>query len=111
MITTMAVIAVMLFLGIGVILGAGAFYSDEPLPLENEKPRPLATIPAQGFFIQNWALDTSRAVGDVQAQVPIELLMSQLEEHIRLEEAVALEYVREPSEARLHATTSARFLN
>ena len=110
MITTMLAVGLIMFLGVGVILGVGAFYSGESVPLENEQALPMSVKPQQGFFLQNWELDTLRAQRDDRA-LPIDLLLSEVEEHIRLEEAVAHEYVREPSEARLRASTSARFLH
>ena len=43
--------------------------------------------------------------------VPIELLLQQIEHHIRLEQAAAESFVAYPSHAQLHSKTTSPFVN
>ncbi|MGP8253838.1 MAG: hypothetical protein ACLQHF_17550 [Terracidiphilus sp.] len=45
------------------------------------------------------------------AQVPIELLLLQIENHVRLEHAVAESFIGFPSEALLRSKTASTFVN
>ena len=42
---------------------------------------------------------------------PVEVLLLQLEQHIRLEQAAAEGFVRTPTAESLHGATSSRFAN
>jgi len=44
-------------------------------------------------------------------QVPIELLLLQIENHVRLEQAAAESFVEFPTYALLHSKTTSRFMN
>jgi hypothetical protein len=44
-------------------------------------------------------------------QVPIEVLLLQLENHVRLEQAAAESFVEFPTYALLHSKTTSRFMN
>ena len=43
--------------------------------------------------------------------VPIEVLLQQIEHHVRLEEAAAESFVAYPSHAQLHSKTTSTFIN
>jgi hypothetical protein len=44
-------------------------------------------------------------------QVPIEVLLQQIEHHVRLEQAAAESFVAYPSHAQLHSKTTSPFVN
>ena len=44
-------------------------------------------------------------------QVPIEVLLQQIENHVRLEQAAAESFVAFPTNAQLHSKTTSSFLN
>jgi hypothetical protein len=44
-------------------------------------------------------------------QVPIEILLQQIENHVRLEQAAAESFVRFPTQALLHSKTTSPFVN
>jgi hypothetical protein len=46
-----------------------------------------------------------------QPRIPIEALLAQIENHIRLEQAAAESFVEYPTPALLHSKTSSTFLN
>ena len=50
------------------------------------------------------AIETSR-------QVPIEVLLLQIENHVRLEQAAAESFIGFPSHTLLHSKTTAKFVN
>jgi hypothetical protein len=68
---------------------------------EPEKARPTAkpAIPAPRFFV-----DPSR-------QVPIEALLLQIENHVRLEQAAAESFLEAPNAAHLHSRTTSPLVN
>jgi len=64
-----------------------------------EKPAVQPAIPAPRFFV-----DPSR-------QVPIEALLLQIENHVRLEQAAAESFLQAPDSARLHSRTTSALVN
>lgn len=68
------------------------------------KPR-VAAAPAR-FFV-----DRVTPSGPPMPQIPIELLLQQIENHVRLEHAVAESFVARPSYDKLHSKTTSSFLN
>ena len=44
-------------------------------------------------------------------QVPIELLLAQIENHVRLERAAAESFIEFPTQALLHIKTTSKFVN
>jgi hypothetical protein len=47
----------------------------------------------------------------VHTQVPIEVLLQQIETHVRMEQAAAESFVQFPTQAHLHTKTSSPFVN
>jgi len=104
-----------MFLMIGVIgmvvlvLGCGLF-----LGLREADEAPLAArglcegIPSR-FFAQGVEAPVGAAGREVQ--VPVALLLSQLEQHIRLEEAAVEVFLQAPSVRNLHAPTTSTMVN
>ena len=64
-----------------------------------EKPAVKPSIPAPRFFV-----DPSR-------QVPIEALLLQIENHVRLEQAAAECFLESPNASRLHSRTISTLVN
>lgn len=77
-------------------------------PAEQAQPEVPALQPAAParFF-------ADRVTPNVPATmpIPVELLLQQLENHIRLEQAAAESFVAYPSQARLHSKTTSSFVN
>jgi hypothetical protein len=72
---------------------------------ERTEPRisaqPQAPKPAARFFVEPMA----------QPRVPLEALLAQIENHVRLEQAAAESFVEFPTPALLHSKTSSPFVN
>ena len=71
---------------------------------ERSEPRISAqpqAKPAARFFVESMA----------QPRVPIEALLAQIENHVRLEQAAAESFVEYPTSALLHSKTSSPFVN
>jgi hypothetical protein len=72
---------------------------------ERSEPRisaqPQAAKPAARFFVESIA----------QPRLPIEALLAQIENHVRLEQAAAESFVEYPTPALLHSKTSSPFVN
>jgi len=85
-------------------LAFGAATRGEPAPREREAG--LKTAPALKA-----ALSTPRFFGedlapvDMERRVPLEVLLLQIERHIRLEQAAAESFLHDPSPESLHSRT------
>ena len=78
---------------------------NSPLPaVQPELPVAKAT-PAR-FFADQAAPSIA-----VPPQVPIEVLLQQIENHVRLEQAAAESFIAFPTQALLHSKTSSPFVN
>src|SRR5437870_10000987 len=89
--------AVLSMFGLAVTcLAFGAATRGEPT---TEKPavRPAATVPAPRFFVEPVSPHT---------RVPIEALLLQIENHVRLEHAAAESFLQTPNSALLHSRTT-----
>jgi len=91
-----------------VALAFGAAMRSEPWnsPAQPELPLVKAATPAR-FFSDRAPVPP--AVSPVQ--VPIEVLLLQIENHVRLEQAAAESFLAFPSQALLHSKTSSPFVN
>ena len=76
-------------------------------PLENvsePQPEPVqAPVPTR-FFVNDIGLP-------VQPRVPLEALLLQIENHVRLEQAAAESFLSAPTSALLHGKTISPFVN
>jgi hypothetical protein len=63
---------------------------------------------ATRFFVEPGELVIPLAA---RQRVPIEALLLQLEDHVRLEHAAAESYLASPDAMRLHSRTTSRFMN
>lgn len=91
-----------------VALAFGAAMRSEPWnsPAQPELPLVKAATPARFFSDRS---PVPPAVSPVQ--VPIEVLLLQIENHVRLEQAAAESFLAFPSQALLHSKTSSPFVN
>src|SRR5215470_6045517 len=76
---------------------------------ESSKPAIQPAVPAvkpaaSRFF-------SERVVPTIPLQVPIEVLLQQIENHVRLEQAAAESFVRFPTHDVLHSKTTSTFVN
>jgi hypothetical protein len=80
--------------------------SDSPVQPSLVKP----VVPARFFSDRAAAMPTMPPVIPPQ-QVPIEVLLLQIENHVRMEQAAAEIFLAFPSQARLHSKTASPFVN
>ncbi len=73
-------------------------------------PMVKAVAPARFFSDRAGATPTVPPVVSPQ-QVPIEVLLLQIENHVRMEQAAAEMFLAFPSQARLHSKTTSPFVN
>ena len=92
--------AVLSMFGLAVTcLAFGAATRNTPAEPAKERPAIKPAVPAPRFFV-----DPSR-------QVPIEALLLQIENHVRLEQAAAEGFLQAPNAAHLHSRTSSPLVN
>jgi hypothetical protein len=72
------------------------------------KPALPARPAAPAHFFADRVLPT---IPSPQPQVPIEVLLREIEDHVRLEQAAAESYVDFPTEALLYCKTTSPFVN
>ncbi len=84
---------------VGAMLLVAAAQPSAPPAVEKTTP---VTLPAARFFVED--------MPDVSAQVPIEVLLLQIERHVRLEQAAAESFVDLPTRELLHSRTSSPLL-
>jgi hypothetical protein len=86
---------------------AAATHPNSPeLPAQSELPVTKAAPASPRFFVERVA-----APRPPLPQIPVELLLQQIENHVRLEHAAAESFVALPTYAKLHSKTTSSFLN
>jgi hypothetical protein len=78
--------------------GATRVQASQPQP----DVRPNAELPSQRFFADPPA---------AQPTVPVSVLLAQIEQHIRLEQAAAESFIEHPTAASLHGRTTSPFIH
>ena len=73
---------------------------DQPEPEVRPAPEPLKPFVPARFFA-----DTGAMPAQAHMKVPIEALLLQIENHVRLEQAAAESFVESPTSALLHSKT------
>ncbi len=69
---------------------------------------PLAkAVTPPRFFLDNTATPASTP----SRQVPVEVLLQQIENHVRMEQAAAESFLALPTQAQLHSKTNSPFVN
>jgi len=102
-------------LGIAALAFGAATRSQSSDSSSNSKVQPQlplvqAATPARFFSDRAGATPTVPPVISPQ-QVPIEVLLLQIENHVRMEQAAAEVFIAFPSQARLHSKTTSPFVN
>jgi hypothetical protein len=82
--------------------------SDSPAQPQPSLLKPV--VPARFFSDRAAAMPTMPPVIPPE-QVPIEVLLLQIENHVRMEQAAAEVFLAFPSQARLHRKTTSPFVN
>jgi len=88
------------------VFGAATRSESSNPSVQPELPLAKAAAPAR-FFSDR--VPISPAVPPLQ--VPIDVLLLQIENHVRLEQAAAESFIAFPSQARLHSKTTSPFVN
>jgi hypothetical protein len=95
--------AVLSMFGLAVTcLAFGAATRGEEKPAPREAVKPAATLPAPRFFVDPVIAHT---------RIPIEALLLQIENHVRLEHAAAESFMEHPNSALLHSRTTSSLVN
>lgn len=97
--------------GIAAVAFAAATRSKSPnSAVQPEVPLVKAAAPAR-FFSDHVAAPPAVPLTVSPRQVPIEVLLLQLENHVRMEQAAAESFIAFPSQDRLHTKTTSSFVN
>jgi hypothetical protein len=83
--------------------------SSDPV-VQPELPLVKATAPAR-FFSERMPVAPTIPPVVTPGRVPIEVLLMQIENHVRMEQAAAEVFVTFPTQARLHSKTTSPFVN
>ena len=95
--------------GVGVAAAAfGAATRSEPRNSAVQPKLPLVKAVAPTRFFSD-SVATRPAVPS--GQVPIEVLLLQIENHVRMEQAAAELFIASPTQAQLHSKTNSPFVN
>ncbi len=78
--------------------------------VQPQLPLVKASAPARFFSDRAAATPTVPPVA-LPRQVPIEVLLLQIENHVRMEQAAAEVFIAFPTQARLHSKTASPFVN
>ena len=108
----MAMFLTIVFASLAVLaISSIVFAGLEPKPERSLDAQPEAKvrIPAPQFFAGDLAIpvDLSKA----KPRLPIEVLLSQIENHVRLEQAAAESFLSLPATETLHARSASTLLN
>ena len=68
--------------------------------------RPVKAVASGRFFV-----DSIVPPNNPRSYVPTEVLLAQIENHVRLEQAAAQSFLESPSNAQLHSKTTSAFVN
>jgi hypothetical protein len=105
--------AVMSLLGLAVCAALFAAATREE-HIEASRPAEKPSLGARRFFAAAPVAASSSEPLAADAEptlVPVEALMLQIEEHIRLEQAAAESFLHTPTEQSLHSRTASRLVN
>lgn len=97
------------FIGItfAAVAFAAATHPNSPdAPRQSELQAAKAAPAPARFFVERVT-----PLGAPLPQIPVEILLQQIENHVRLEHAAAESFVALPTYAKLHSKTTSSFLN
>ena len=92
--------------GVAALAFGAATRPDAPDPVVAQPEVPAKPVVPARFFAERPLLVIPRP-----PQVPIEVLLHQIENHVRLEQAAAESFVEFPTEALLHCKTTSPLVN
>lgn len=98
--------------GIGIAalaFGAATRSRSSDATVQPQLPLVKAATPAR--FFSDRAVTSPTVPAVPMSQVPIEVLLLQIENHIRMEQAAAEVFIAFPTEDRLHRKTTSPFVN
>jgi hypothetical protein len=90
--------------------GAATRSKSSDSAVQPELPLAKAVAPAR-FFSDRVTAPLTVPVAVSPRQVPIEVLLLQIENHVRMEQAAAEVFIAFPTQARLHSKTTSPFVN
>ena len=94
--------------GLAVTVAAfGAAVQPVQPPPEAKPVQPPAWKPATAYFFAS----DMKMPPPLEPQVPIEALLLQIDNHVRLEQAAAESFLQYPTSALLHSKTISKFVN
>ncbi|HET6934814.1 MAG TPA: hypothetical protein VFI72_08245 [Candidatus Angelobacter sp.] len=93
-------------LGVAVLAFGAATRQDSSAPAVKAAVPVMKEAPARFF-----SAGVVPAVPATPPQIPIEVLLQQIETHVRLEQAAAESFVEFPTHAVLHSKTTSAFVN
>lgn len=94
---------------IGVAVAAMAFVA--ATRSKSSTPAVQPELPAVKVAPARFFSDPVASSIPLQPEVPIEVLLHQIEDHVRLEQAAAEAFVAFPTQALLHSKTTSPFVN
>jgi hypothetical protein len=104
----MAAVMSLLAVAVSAVLFAAATREDRP---SATSPAKRAALEPQRFFASAADAAQAAAPGPEAESVPVEALLLQIEQHIRLEQAAAESFLHTPSGQSLHSRTTSRLVN
>jgi hypothetical protein len=78
----------------------------QALPADKRAELPVSKEAPARFFV-----DRVTPTAPMPVLIPVEILLQQLENHVRLEQAAAESFIAYPTHALLHSKTTSPFLN
>ncbi len=102
----MALCMSMFGLAVAAIAFGAATRTETPSSGVQPELRPTKATGAGRFFGDQVVLPV-----DQRPQLPTEVLLAQIENHVRLEQAAAESFLESPSHAQLHTKTTSAFVN
>lgn len=103
MFLTLAVLSMLGFAVCAALLNAAAPPAPRP---QSPRPDAIAELPESRFFAEGVKVRPTDS-----ELVPVELLVSQIERHVRLEQAAAESFLDLPTTESLHSRTTSALLN
>ena len=100
-------------MGIGIAalaFGAATRSRSSDSTVQPQLPLVKAVAPTR-FFSDSVAVPSAVLPAVPTLQVPIEVLLLQIENHIRMEQAAAESFIEFPTRAQLHSKTASPFVN
>ncbi len=102
----MALCVSMFTLAVAAIAFGAATRQESPTSPVQPEMRPVKAVASGRFFADNVVPRQSP-----RTYVPTEVLLAQIENHVRLEQAAAESFLETPSHAQLHTKTTSAFVN